>query len=175
MKLIVAAARDWGIGNKGELLFNVPEDMEFFKKTTLNKVVVMGRKTLLSLPGGNPLKNRTNIVMTSDVNFKKEGCIIVNSKEALFEELKKYKSDDVFLIGGGILYKELYPYCSEAYITKFDAILEADTYLHNFDEDKDWLLTYASEIHEHNGIKFIFTIYKNLALNDKGNGGIVII
>ena len=69
MKLIVAVARDWGIGNKGELLFNVPEDMEFFKKTTLNKVVVMGRKTLLSLPGGTPLKNRTNIVMTSDVNF----------------------------------------------------------------------------------------------------------
>lgn len=54
MKLIVAVARDWGIGNKGELLFNVPEDMEFFKKTTLNKVVVMGRKTLLSLPGGTP-------------------------------------------------------------------------------------------------------------------------
>ncbi|MDD2397580.1 MAG: dihydrofolate reductase, partial [Tissierellia bacterium] len=122
---------------------------------------------LLSLPGGNPLKNRINIVMTSDVDFKKEDCIIVNSTEALFEELKKYNSDDVFLIGGGILYNELYPYCSEAYITKFDAILEADTYLHNFDEDKDWLLTYASEIHEHDGLKFIFNTYKNLALEEK--------
>ncbi|MDD4677787.1 MAG: dihydrofolate reductase [Tissierellia bacterium] len=167
MKLIVAVARDWGIGNKGGLLFNAPEDMEFFKNSTLNKVVVMGRKTLLSLPGGNPLKNRINIVMTSDVDFKKEDCIIVNSTEALFEELKKYNSDDVFLIGGGILYNELYPYCSEAYITKFDAILEADTYLHNFDEDKDWLLTYASEIHEHDGLKFIFNTYKNLALEEK--------
>ena len=167
MKLIVAVARDWGIGDKGELLFNAPEDMEFFKNSTLNKVVVMGRKTLLSLPGGNPLKNRINIVMTSDVDFKKEDCIIVNSTEALFEELKKYNSDDVFLIGGGILYNELYPYCSEAYITKFDAILEADTYLHNFDEDKDWLLTYASEIHEHDGLKFIFNTYKNLALEEK--------
>ncbi|MFA7550754.1 MAG: dihydrofolate reductase, partial [Sedimentibacter sp.] len=151
----------------GGLLFNAPEDMEFFKNSTLNKVVVMGRKTLLSLPGGNPLKNRINIVMTSDVDFKKEGCIIINSTEALFEELKKYNSDDVFLIGGGILYNELYPYCSEAYITKFDAILEADTYLHNFDEDKDWLLTYASEIHEHDGLKFIFNTYKNLALEEK--------
>lgn len=167
MKLIVAVARDWGIGDKGELLFNAPQDMEFFKNCTLNKVVVMGRKTLLSLPGGNPLKNRINIVMTSDVDFKKEGCIIINSTEALFEELKKYNSDDVFLIGGGILYNELYPYCSEAYITKFDAILEADTYLHNFDEDKDWLLTYASEIHEHDGLKFIFNTYKNLALEEK--------
>ena len=164
MKIIVAAAKDWGIGNKGDLLFNVPQDMEFFKNSTLNKVVVMGRKTLLSLPDGKPLKNRTNIVMTRDVNFEKEDCIIVNSKEALLEELKKYEGDDVFLIGGGVLYNELYPYCSEAYITKFDAIMEADTYLHNFEEDKDWLLTYSSEIHEHMGLKFIFTTYKNLAL-----------
>jgi dihydrofolate reductase len=126
----------------------------------------MGRKTLLSLPGGNPLKNRTNIVLTSDVNFKKEGCIIVNSIEALFDEIKNFNSDDVFLIGGGNLYNQLYPYCSEAYITKFDAILEADTYLHNFDEDKDWLLTYASEIHEYEGLKFIFTTYKNMALKE---------
>lgn len=164
MKIIVAAAKDWGIGNKGDLLFNVPQDMEFFKNSTLNKVVVMGRKTLLSLPDGKPLKNRTNIVMTRDLNFEKEDCIIVNSKEALLEELKKYEGDDVFLIGGGVLYNELYPYCSEAYITKFDAIMEADTYLHNFEEDKDWLLTYSSEIHEHMGLKFIFTTYKNLAL-----------
>lgn len=101
MKIIVAAAKDWGIGNKGDLLFNVPQDMEFFKNCTLNKVVVMGRKTLLSLPDGKPLKNRTNIVMTRDVNFEKEDCIIVNSKEALLEELKKYEVDDVFLIGEG--------------------------------------------------------------------------
>lgn len=163
MKLIVAVARDWGIGFKGDLLFNVPEDMEFFKSCTMNKVVVMGRKTLLSFPGGNPLKNRTNIVLTSDANFEKEGCIIVNSKEELFEELKKYDSEDVFLIGGGILYNDLYPHCSEALITKFDAIRQADTYLHNFDEDKDWLLTYASELHEHEGLKFTFNTYKNLA------------
>ncbi|HNZ82516.1 MAG TPA: dihydrofolate reductase [Sedimentibacter sp.] len=173
MKLIVAVARDWGIGNKGELLFNVPQDMDFFKKTTLNKVVVMGRKTLLSLPGGKPLINRTNIVLTRDVNFEKEGCIVVNSTEALFEELKNYNSDDVFLIGGGKLYNELYPFCSEAYITKFDAVLEADTYLHNFEEDKDWLLTYASELHEHQGLRFIFTTYKNLAY-EKGTGGLPI-
>lgn len=165
MKLIVAVARDWGIGYKGDLLFKVPLDMEFFKDCTLNKVVVMGRKTLLSLPGGNPLKNRINIVMTRDVNFKKDNCIIVNSTEELFEELKNYSNEDIFLIGGGKLYNELYPYCSQAYITKFDAIIEADTYLHNFDEDKDWLLTYASELHEHDGLKFTFNTYKNLNSN----------
>lgn len=105
--------------------------------------------------------------MTSDTSFEKEGCIIVNSIEALFNEIKKYNSNDVFLIGGGTLYNQLYPYCSEAYITKFDAVLEADTYLHDFDEDKDWLLTYASEIHEYEGLKFIFTTYKNMALKEQ--------
>lgn len=161
MKLIVAAARDWGIGRQGDLLFKVPEDMEFFKSTTLHKVVVMGRKTLLSFPGGNPLKNRTNIVLTTDENFEKEGCTIVHSKEALFNEIEKYNDEDVFLIGGGKLYNDLYPYCSEAYITKFDAVVNADVYLHNFDKDKDWLLTYASEMHQHEGLKFTFNTYKN--------------
>lgn len=167
MKLIVAVARDWGIGCQGDLLFKVPQDMEFFKRTTMNKVVVMGRKTLVSLPGGKPLKDRKNIVLTRDKNFEQEGCIIVNSKEALFEEIKKYDEDDVFLIGGGKLYNDLYPYCREAYITKFDAILEADTYLHNFDEDDNWLLTYVSEVHEHEGLKFIFSTYKNLTFNNE--------
>ena len=115
MKLIVAVTRDWGIGCDGDLLFKVPLDMEFFKNTTLNKVVVMGRKTLLSFPGNKPLKDRTNIVLTSDKDFEREGCIIVNSKEALFEEIRKYSEDQVFLIGGGKVYNDFYPYCSEAY------------------------------------------------------------
>ncbi|NLJ57271.1 MAG: dihydrofolate reductase [Tissierellia bacterium] len=169
MKLIVAVARDWGIGRAGDLLFKVPQDMEFFKNTTINKVVIMGRKTLESLPGGKPLKDRINIVLTRDENFKQEGCIIVNSTEALFEEIAKYNEDDVFLIGGGKLYNDLYHYCSEAYITKFDAVVNADTYLHNFDEDEDWLLTYASEVHDHEGLKFIFNTYKNLALEKENN------
>ena len=169
MKLIVAVAKDWGIGRSGDLLFDLPEDMEFFKKTTLNKVVVMGRVTLLSLPGGKPLKNRTNIVMTTDKEFQREGCIVVNSVEKLLEEVKKYNTDDVFIIGGSKIYNELYPYCSEAYITKVDAIKEADAYLHNFDQDHDWILTFASELHENNGLKFTFNTYKNQNQNQINN------
>ena len=161
MKLIVAVARDWGIGCRGDMLFNLPEDMEFFKKTTMNKVVVMGRLTLLSLPGEKPLKNRVNIVMTTDENYKAEGCIIVNSLEQLFKELEKYNSDDVLVIGGSKIYNELYPYCDEAYITKIDGVREADTYLHNFDDDPNWILTFASELHENNGLQFTFNTYKN--------------
>lgn len=166
MKLIVAVAKNWAIGHKGGLLFDLPDDMAFFRRTTLNKVVVMGRNTLLSFPGGNPLKNRTNIVLTTNAEFEAEGCIICHSFQELFEELKNYNSDDVFVIGGGKIYNDLYPYCSEAYITKVDAVEDADTFLHNFDEDEDWYLSYASEVHENNGFKFIFNTYKNKSIKN---------
>ncbi|MDW5299016.1 MAG: dihydrofolate reductase [Sedimentibacter sp.] len=161
MKLIVAVAKNWGIGNKGSLLFDLPEDMEFFRNTTRNNIVVMGRVTLLSLPGGKPLKNRVNIVMTTDKDYTADGCIIVHSIDELLNEIKNYNSDNVFVIGGSKIYNELYPYCNEAYITKVDAIKEADAYLHNFDEDENWFLSYASELHENNGMKFTFNTYKN--------------
>lgn len=162
MKLIVAVARDWGIGCDGCLLFNLPKDMEFFKNTTMNHVVVMGRQTLMSFPGSKPLKNRTNIVLTRNEEFYRDDIIICHSTDELFEELKKYNSDDVFVIGGGCVYDQLFPYCDEAYITKIDAVISnTDTYLHNFDEDKDWDLTFASEVHENNGLKFTFNTYKN--------------
>ena len=167
MKLIVAVAKNWAIGYKDDLLFDLPDDMTFFKETTIDKVVVMGRKTLLSFPNGKPLKNRVNIILTRDKNFKEENCIVVNSFDELFEELKKYDEDHVFVIGGGKIYNDLYPYCSEALITKVDAIANADTFLHNFDDDLDWYLSYASEIHENNGLKFTFNTYKNLALEEK--------
>jgi len=166
MKLIVAVARDWGIGREGDLLFSLPDDMAFFRKTTKNKIVVMGRPTLLSFPGGEPLKNRINIILTRDKDYKKEGCIICNSFDDLFEELKKYDNEDVFLIGGGEIYNQLYPYCNEAYITKVDEVAKADTYLHNFDEDEDWSLTYTSEMYENNNLKFTFNTYKNKLINN---------
>lgn len=167
MKLIVAVAKDWGIGCEGNLLFNLPEDMAFFRNTTKNKIVVMGRPTLFSLPGGNPLKNRVNIVLTTDKNFRRQDCIICNSIDELFEELKKYDSDDVFLIGGGNIYNQLYPYCKEAYITKINQAAKADTYLHNFDEDENWKVFFQSEVHENNGIRFTFNTYKNREAIDK--------
>lgn len=161
MKLIVAAAKNWAIGFKGDLLFDLPDDMAFFKNTTINKVVVMGRNTLLSFPGEKPLKNRTNIVLTTNRDFETEGCIICHSFNELFEELKKYNAEDIFVIGGGKIYNDLYPYCSEAYITKVDAVVNADTFLHNFDDDENWYLSYASEVHENSNLKFTFNTYKN--------------
>lgn len=162
MKLIVAVSLDWGIGCEGGLLYDLPDDMSFFKNTTKNKVVVMGRSTLLTLPGGKPLKNRINIVLTKDKSFEKEGVIVCNSLDELFIELKKYDSDDVFIIGGGNVYNQLFSFCKEAYITKVNQIVKADTYLHNFDEDENWKLDYQSPEHINNGISFTFNTYKNV-------------
>ena len=94
MKIIVAADKNWGIGKDNKLLVSIPADMKMFRQETTGKVCVMGRKTLESFPGGLPLKNRTNIVLTRNENYKVKDAIIVHSIEELMEELKKYYNPD---------------------------------------------------------------------------------
>ena len=108
--------------------------MKFFRETTTGKVVVMGRKTLESFPNGQPLKKRVNIVLTHDKNFKAGDAIIVHSMEELREELKKYPSEDIYVIGGETIYKQLLDDCDVAHITKIDYAFEADAYFPNLDE-----------------------------------------
>ena len=111
MNLIAAVDKNWAIGKDNKLLVSIPIDMKFFRETTTGKVVVMGRKTLESFPNGLPLKNRTNIVLTHNANYDGKGAIVVNTMEALLEELKKYNSEDIYVIGGEQIYKALLPYC----------------------------------------------------------------
>lgn len=162
MNLIVAVDKEWGIGYKGDLLFNLKEDMKFFRNITKDKIVVMGKNTLLSLPNGKPLKNRINIIITRDKNFQVEGCIVCNSIDELLEKIKDYHSDNVFVIGGGNIYNQLYPYCTKAYITKINTIKPADTFIHNFDEDINWEEIQQSFVHEDNGVNFTFNVYKKI-------------
>ena len=109
MNLIVAVDKNWGIGYQNSLLVRIPEDMKFFRSETIGKVVVMGSNTLRSFPGGNPLKNRVNIVLWPG-GEKREDCTIVGSLGELFAEIKKYPKDDVFVVGGAMLYRTLLPY-----------------------------------------------------------------
>ena len=134
MKIIAAVDSNWGIGVQGQLLVNIPEDMKFFRETTLNKVVIMGRITLESFPNKSPLKNRLNIVITHDRDYSLQGAIIVHSKEELLSEIKKYDTEDVFVIGGDSVYKMLFPYCKKAFITMIDADGGADKYMINLSE-----------------------------------------
>ena len=137
MKMIASADNNWAIGYKGSLLAHVSADMKFFKSKTVGNVVILGRKTLMTFPNGKPLKDRKNIIITTDESFKVEGAEIVHSTDELLETVEKYDDDSLYVIGGGSIYDQLLPYCDTAYITKFDKTFEADTYIKNLDEDEN--------------------------------------
>lgn len=160
MKAILHADREWGIGKSNSLMFSIPADMKFFRETTTGNVVVMGSNTLKSFPGGNPLKNRTNIVLYPD-GGDRDDCKIVRSLEELFDEIQKYDPDKVFVIGGAMLYRTLLPYCSEVLVTKVDAVGGADAYFENLDKHPDFSLVYESQPVETNGYTIKFTTYRN--------------
>ena len=107
MNAIVAVDRNWAIGNKGSLLVSIPNDMKMFRQTTTGKVVVLGRKTLETFPQKQPLKNRTNIILSRDRGFTAGDAVVVHSIEELLEELKKYPSEDIYIIGGDSIYKQI--------------------------------------------------------------------
>lgn len=164
MRAILHVDKEWGIGKNNDLMFSIPLDMKFFRETTINKVVVMGNNTLKSFPNGAPLKNRVNIVLSRSAENK--DCIMVKSLEDLFVELKKYDTNDIYVIGGASIYKELLPYCSEVLVTKVNAIGGADTFFENLDENKNFSLIYESEPLETNGYTIQFATYKNIALKE---------
>ncbi|MBQ6456512.1 MAG: dihydrofolate reductase [Mogibacterium sp.] len=159
MNMIVAADSKWGIGRDNGLLASLPSDMKYFREHTLGKVVVMGRKTLESLPGQKGLPGRINIVLSTNKHFEAEGCRIVHSEYQLFDELAQYDPDDIYLIGGASLYNRFYKYCSRLYVTKMDADLNADAFIVNIDEDEDYSLISESEPVTENGITFRFLVY----------------
>lgn len=161
MNLIAAADKNWGIGYKNKLLVSIPSDMKFFRTTTTGKVIVMGRKTLESFPNGMPLKNRTNIVLTSNQDYRVKDAIIVHTLEDLLKELEKYNSDDIYVIGGESVYRQLLPYCNTAYITKIDHAFQADTFFPNLDEQMDWKMTQESEEQTCFDLEYMFTKYEH--------------
>lgn len=162
MKLIAAVDNERNIGNKGGLLFSLPDDMKFFRETTSGKVIVMGRKTLESFPGSKPLKNRVNIVLSRS-GHSVDGAEFVTSVDELLRKLKEYNTDDVYVIGGAEIYALLLPYCDTALITQVDTVAEeADTKFPILNSG-EWELAECSQAHENNGISFKFTTYKRIS------------
>ena len=162
MNLIVAVDKNWAIGKDNKLLVSIPQDMKFFRETTMGKVVVMGRKTLESFPGGQPLKKRTNIVLTRDKNYKVKDAIVVHGVEELLEELKNYDEKEIYVIGGESIYRALLPYCKVAHVTKIDHAYEADTYFPNLDEMEDWKVTGVSEEQTYFDLEYVLTLYERI-------------
>ncbi|MCM1467507.1 MAG: dihydrofolate reductase [Alistipes sp.] len=163
MNLIAAVDKNWAIGKNGDLLVSIPEDMKLFRTETTGKVIVMGRKTLESFPGGNPLKNRTNIVITQNPDYAKEGVIVCHSVEETLGVLKDYEDEDIYIVGGESVYRQFLPYCATAHITKIDFAYEADTYFPNLDEDKNWKVTQSSEEKTYFDLEYYFLKYENAA------------
>ena len=158
MNLIANVDENWAIGKNNQLLVKIPADMKFFRETTTGKVVVMGRKTLESFPNGQPLKNRTNIVLTKDRNYRVKDAIVVYSMDELHEELEKYDSEDIFIIGGESIYRQLVDECNVAHITKVDYAYDADAYFPNLDKKPEWQITQDSE--EQTYFDLIYHFYK---------------
>lgn len=160
MKLIVAVDKNWAIGYRNELLVSIPADMRFFKDQTTGKVVVMGKNTLESFPGGKALKNRVNIVVALEKSYKAPDAIVVNSIEDAIAEASKYDTDDVYVIGGASIYKQMLQFCDTAYVTKIDHAYVADTYFPNLDEDESWQMTEISEEQTYYDLEYRFTKYE---------------
>ncbi|MCI8483526.1 MAG: dihydrofolate reductase [Lachnospiraceae bacterium] len=160
MNLIAAVDKNWGIGWNNKLLVRIPEDMKFFQKTTTGKVVVMGRKTLESFPGGKPLKNRKNLVLTSDQNYQVKDAVILHSMEELLTELEQYNSEDIYIIGGESVYRQMIDLCDVAHITKIDYEYLADSWFPNLDERKEWELTADSEEQTYFDLEYYFLKYQ---------------
>ena len=162
MNLIAAVDQNWAIGNKNQLLVKIPADQKFFRETTTGKVVVMGRKTLESFPNGLPLKNRTNIVLTRDMNYEVKDAIVLHSLEELREELKKYPSEDIYIIGGETIYRQLLDDCDVAHITKIEFAYDADAYFPNLDELPEWKITADSEEQTYFDLEYYFYKYEKV-------------
>ena len=163
MNLIAAVDKNWAICRNNKLLVSIPDDMKFFRETTTGKVVVMGRKTLESFPGKKPLKNRVNIVLTGDRSYQADGAVIVHDMEELHEELKKYPSEDIYVIGGESIYKQLLDECDVAHITKIDFAYESDAWFPNLDEKEAWVVTADSEEQTYFDLEYHFYKYEKKA------------
>ena len=163
MNLIVAVDANWAIGNQDKLLISIPNDHKHFREETTGKIVVLGRKTLQTFPQGLPLKKRTNIILSRDPGYTVKDATVVHSLEELLEELKQYPSEDVYVIGGESVYRQLLPYCDTAHVTKIDHAYQADTYFPNLDEDPQWEITADSDELTYFDIPYQFLKYERRA------------
>lgn len=160
MNLIVAVDSNWAIGYKNELLIRIPNDHKHFREETTGKVVVLGRKTLETFPQGLPLKNRTNIILSRDKNYKVKDAIVVHSLEELMKELQNYPEESIYIIGGDSIYRQMLPYCKVAHVTKIDHAYQADAYFPNLDQDPEWEITTDSDEQTYFDITYQFLKYE---------------
>ena len=156
MNLIVAVDQNWAIGKDGDQLVYLKEDLKRFRTLTSGHTVILGRKTLATFPGGRPLKNRRNLILSRNPQFQAEGAEVFSSVEKLVQQA----DGDAFVIGGASVYEQLLPYCDTAYITKIHAAFPADTYFPDLDKSEEWEVIEESESLEQDGIAYHYVTYR---------------
>lgn len=159
MNIIVAVDKNWAIGRAGQLLVTIPADQKLFREETMGKVIVMGRKTLESLPGGQPLAGRTNIILSKELSDSVKGAKVCHNIEETLELLKSYAPEDIFIIGGESIYRQFLPFCNVVHVTYIDYEYQADTYFPDLDLDKDWNLALESEEQTYFDLCYEFRMY----------------
>jgi len=152
---IAAIGKDRGIGNKQDLIFKIPEDMQHFRDATRGHPIIFGRKNFESFPNGKPLPGRTNILVTRNTDYKPEGVIVTHSVEDAIAEARKLDSEKIYIIGGGEIYKAALPYTDQLDLTIIDAARPADTF---FPDYSDFTRVISSEKHEYQGIPYVYTV-----------------
>lgn len=158
LKLIASVDRHWGLGLGQELLFHIPEDMQWFRAHTMGKTVILGRKTLESFPGGKPLKGRKHWLLSRQKETKIENVFLFQTVENVLSCAER--EEEAWVIGGEQIYRLFLPYCAEAYVTKIDAVRPADKFLENLDDSPDWHLMEQSPWQESGGLRFCFCVYR---------------
>ena len=162
MNIIVAVDENWAIGNKGDLLVRIPNEQKILQRETIGKVVVLGRKTLDTFPQKQPLVKRTNIILSRNPEYTVKNAIVKHSLEELLEELKKYKSEDIYIIGGSEIYQQLLPYCDVAHVTWIEHSYAADSYFPNLDKSLEWKMTAESDELTYFDIPYYFRKYERI-------------
>ena len=159
MELIVAVYDDWGIGKDGTQPVALSADRKFFRETTEGAMVIVGRKTIGDFPGGRPLPNRVNVVLTRQ-DVQVEGAVMSKSPE----EAAKIAATvpRAMVIGGGSVYRQMLPMCDTAYVTKVHATPRSDTFFHNLDTDPQWHLEQVLQSGVEDGIAYEMCLYKRI-------------
>lgn len=160
MNLYVTADANWGIGQNDNLLIQIPRSQKMFLEETKGKVLVMGRKALATLPQGLPLASRITIILSANSKLQVKGATVVHSLEELFEELKQYPDEDIYVVGGESIYKQLLPYCKVAHVVKMDHAYAANKFFPDLDEDAEWKLTADSDEYTYFDIAYEFLRYE---------------
>lgn len=157
MDAIVAVYSDWGIGDGGTQPVVLKADRVHFRQVTEGNAVIVGRKTLSDFPGGRPLKNRYNIVVTRQ-DIQIEGAQVVHSTEEALAAAAEHPR--CLVIGGASVYKQFYPHYDRVYLTKIDLAPHSDSFFPDLDADPAWVCTDEGEWLEENGLRYCFCTYE---------------